>query len=335
MGPHTSERTDAPKHQLNKLFLGLKEKQVSHLVRTPEGRQALRNVLGFNFVFPDEVADQPTEKKLPIVAVLMPIYKTPARGVTGAYEELVAASRGTCQVFFPPATSTSVIHWLRNYLQADLIKSGVPFDYVCWWDDDIIPPADSLVRLLKHDVDVVAAGCTVRKDPPVPNFKAWDPVRKTYVTMFSWPKHQTLIEVGAVGTGFFLVSKKVLLDLANYYIKCSFEQKYMGMPAEFAEKLALLRDADCKDTRNFWWFENLKQPNGRGEFGEDISFCFKATECGYKIYVDTKIRPKHIGDYGYSLDDYEQYQSAIIEDQVLVGDRITNEVSALLEEVNF
>lgn len=37
--------------------------------------------------------------------------------------------------------------------------------------------------------------------------------------------------------------------------------------------------------------------------GEDASFCNRARQCGYKIYVDTSIRLGHIGSYSYEAED--------------------------------
>ena len=46
-----------------------------------------------------------------------------------------------------------------------------------------------------------------------------------------------------------------------------------------------------------------------GKFGEDLSFCFKARECGYKIWVDDSIWPGHVGSYEYKIADYLSYQA--------------------------
>lgn len=38
-------------------------------------------------------------------------------------------------------------------------------------------------------------------------------------------------------------------------------------------------------------------------FGEDLAFCKKATECGYELWADPKIRPGHIGYIEITADD--------------------------------
>jgi GT2 family glycosyltransferase len=37
--------------------------------------------------------------------------------------------------------------------------------------------------------------------------------------------------------------------------------------------------------------------------GEDFAFCERARRSGYRIFADTTIRLRHIGNYGYSWED--------------------------------
>ena len=40
-----------------------------------------------------------------------------------------------------------------------------------------------------------------------------------------------------------------------------------------------------------------------GNYTEDVEFCLRARKRGFKIYVDTRIRCGHIGDYEFTVDD--------------------------------
>ena len=85
-----------------------------------------------------------------------------------------------------------------------------------------------------------------------------------------------------------LLSRRVIEDVARAY----YPQQY-------------------KDSGNGFWFEFIRGPHGL-EWGEDLSFCFKAARIGYKIYVDTAVLPEHMGDYGYKIDDYLDHQQAVL-----------------------
>lgn len=122
--------------------------------------------------------------------------------------------------------------------------------------------------------------------------------------------------------------------MGEYYINCRYEQKYFGLKDPELDRIQTARQAKAKETGDFWWFEFLKQPDGLGEFGEDISFCFKCIELGIPVYVDTTVRPKHMGDYGYNLDDYIDCRQSFHEkkalSQAMVSDPL---VGAPMQEV--
>ena len=52
-------------------------------------------------------------------------------------------------------------------------------------------------------------------------------------------------------------------------------------------------------------FSELFSPIGR--IGEDISFCWRARQCGYKIVCDPKISLGHVGHHVVTRDFYETY----------------------------
>jgi hypothetical protein len=106
-----------------------------------------------------------------------------------------------------------------------------------------------------------------------------------------------------------LISKRALDEVADYYLTNQHEKTYFGMPEEKSEQIIKRKKEIFEGNANGWWFEFLKHPFGDGEYGEDISFCFKAKQRGIDVYVDTTIRPEHMGDYGYTLDDFVQQRT--------------------------
>jgi len=193
--------------------------------------------------------------------------------------------KGKHDIFMPPRLSSSVIHWTRNVL---LEQRRPNCDYVLFMDDDIVPEPDYLDRLLAHKKDIVGGLCTQRQDPPRPTIRQWMEETQNYGALIEWP-HGGLIEVDAIGTGFLLLSRRVIEDVARAY-----------HPKEYA-----------KDGRG-WWFRFKWGPLG-GEFGEDISFSWKAQRIGFQIYCDTSVTPGHVGDYPYSIKDFFEHQKAYIE----------------------
>lgn len=292
---------------LNPLDLENEKKRVRSLLKTGEGREALRQELGYNFLF----ADDALKDGRPLVSLLVPSRSNPQPETTRSVDAILRASRPYCILTPEPGISQSVIHWSRNELFVNLRKRGQPADYVLLMDDDMTPPEDALIRMLAHDVDIVAGACTVRKDPPLPNFRQWVPEIFNFRTAFDWPL-DALIEVGGVGAAFMLVKTTALDAIGEYYLSCRYEREYLGMSDEVAKRVSEGRRKYARETGNEWWFQFLMHPWGDGEFGEDLSFCFKARECGYKIFVDTSICPGHIGSYEYKIPDYLSYQSEVI-----------------------
>jgi len=290
--------------ELNRLDVADAEKRLARILKSAEGKEAFRRVTGLReAVFAGDV--KKSDQQLPIVAVLMPSYRLPAPQAWEGVNRMIRSSMNVCQPFMEPTIRQSVVHWTRNYALSLLLKSMKPWDYVLFIDDDIVMPEDGLAKMLAHKVDLVAAACTVRVDPPMPNFRDYDPKTRTFCTCLDWNREGL---VGGknfgIGTGAALISRNCLERVAEYYINCKYEQKFYGFSGEELDRVQSARQARAKETSDFWWFEFLKQPDGLGEFGEDISFCFKCIELGIPVYVDTTIRPKHMGDYGYNLDDY-------------------------------
>jgi len=78
-----------------------------------------------------------------------------------------------------------------------------------------------------------------------------------------WEKEGDLITCAGVGTGFLLIKKSVFRKLKRPY---------------------------------FFWEH---KENGDFDYGEDMYFCRKAREEGFKIYLDPTITVGHLGDYLY------------------------------------
>lgn len=182
-------------------------------------------------------------------------------------------------------TEVTTIAWslgLRN-LQVPgpvLVVSGMPYDmarnsicmralecgadYVFFLDSDVICPADTIFKLMKHDLPIVS-GIYCRRNNPV----AVPVMMRENKWVTEFPK-DSLIEVDLVGTGCLLIRRDVL-------------EKYQPL--------------DTKRGKHWFdWRSDCQGILAPGEcLSEDFVFCLGARKQGWKIVVDTSIQCRHIG----------------------------------------
>lgn len=127
-------------------------------------------------------------------------------------------------------------------------------------DDDIVPPVETLERLLFHDKEIIGAVCPVigpdKSGKLAISYNAYMGSSGNY-TQHNWPNSSDLEEVSAIGTGCIMIKREVFTD----------------------GKLVFMTEYDE---------EGIKWT------GEDISFCENAKNLGVKIYADYKLKCKHI-----------------------------------------
>lgn len=291
---------------MNKLDIEKEVKRAKSLQKTPEGRAALREVYKVN-VEPLSQVDRP------IVAILVPCYKSPHPRMTHCLNMMVDYTRkaGVAHVFMEPYQQTSVVHWSRNGLLASLIRSGKPFTHVLFLDDDIAAPEDGLVRLLAHGKDIVAGLCTRRCDPPIPNMRLINMETCAVGEVWKWETGTLLgdkVPEGhafAIGTGMMLISRDALQKTADAYVNADYEKEVYALPDEAIASIKVIREDRFNQLGNGWWFDFARPRADFDEFGEDIYFCWFAKKfCDIKTYIDTAVLPEHWGEYGYAIVDY-------------------------------
>jgi len=288
------------------------ERQIDRMVRDPDGREVLLRKLGFRVIPPKHGA---------CVAVLIPSLDNVKRDCEKAMEKMLCASREAgVAIHSVIVYGHSLVHWVRNEMVAELYReSGTPWTHVLFIDDDIEPGPDSLVRLLSHEKDIVGALCTVRTDPPNVTLREFDDMTGDFKSRLHWKRNE-LLQIDGIGTGMMLVSRKALDEVGEFYLSCGYEKRLYGDTPEI-QALAVRRRVEFDDKReprwwkNACWFQCLPALNGRGEYGEDISFCLKAKFCGIPVFCDTAVQPKHHGDYGYSVTDFLIYKQELMEEE--------------------
>lgn len=126
-------------------------------------------------------------------------------------------------------------------------------------DDDMTFSPDAAARLLAHDLPIVGGLCFNRRHPFMPTLM--HVTARGFAYQYTYP--EGLVEVDATGAAFLLVKKAVL--------------------ASVQEK--------CNKARS----EGPWTPFNDGT-SEDVSFCIRARQLGYKTLVDTTVKIGHFGE---------------------------------------
>lgn len=163
---------------------------------------------------------------------------------------------GECSVAFQIG---SLVYESRNELAKKAIKSGA--DYVLWLDSDMIFNPDTMERLMKHmedGLDFVSGLYFRRVSPFTPvifeHLNITDDDHAEWINFDKYPRN-SLFEIEGCGFGCVLMRTQMLLDV-------------------MAEN-----DGKCF--------------NPLAALGEDLAFCMRARESGYKLYCDSSIQCGH------------------------------------------
>lgn len=141
----------------------------------------------------------------------------------------------------------------RNLIIDDAIASDC--SHILFIDDDMAFAPNSLIKLIRHDLDIVSGLYFNRVYPHPPVI--FDALGAGFVRHWMQDGESGLIEIGACGFGFVLVKTSVFVRMEPPYV----------------------RHGELEvDKRN-----------------EDIGFCIRARAAGYRIYCDLDVVIGHMG----------------------------------------
>ena len=165
----------------------------------------------------------------------------------------------------------SLVYHARNNLARQALKSDA--DWVLWLDSDMVFAPDTLRRMLKvckdNDIDFLTAVCFRRKPPYTPClFDRLEKVDKGASYTALMSVPEGLFKVGGCGFAGVLMSSDVLLS-----VQSKFGRMFDPMDG----------------------------------FGEDVSFCWRARQCGYDIWCDSSIEFGHVGNCIVTRGYFEAY----------------------------
>lgn len=171
----------------------------------------------------------------------------------------------------------SLVYVARNHLAKQAIDAEA--DYILWLDSDMVFAPDLLWRMLKvcqeENIEFLTALCFRRKPPYTPTLfdkleLLPDDKGAAFSAYLSVPEGR--FKVGGCGFAGVLISTEVI----------------MAVGAKFNGRL----------------FDPLPG------MGEDLSFCWRARQCGYDIWCDSNIELGHVGQMVVNRSYFEAYQEA-------------------------
>jgi hypothetical protein len=138
-------------------------------------------------------------------------------------------------------------------------------DYMLWLDSDMVFPATTAVRLMKHNEPVVAANYVRRQKP----YKG-----VAYETIGDWQNplpfdvQDELVPIEGIGMGCMLIKTGIFQELSKP------------------------------------WFDFQWSPESNDFLGEDMYLCQKINAAGYTIKVDTSLSQEmhHLGTYAFNAE---------------------------------
>ena len=162
----------------------------------------------------------------------------------------------------------TLINEARNTIAANAIKSG--FDRVMWFDSDMKFPPDTMLKLSEdmdaYGLDYVSALYFTRRPPikPCAFRELW------------WENKDGRINTGAKH---YFGYAKGLLECAGTGFGCCLTS------------VDLLKRVGDKFGAPFAPLDSV---------GEDLSFCWRVIQTGAKMYLDTRVKVGHVGQFEYN-----------------------------------
>lgn len=146
----------------------------------------------------------------------------------------------------------------REHLAKYAVEGG--FQYLFMVDDDMICPSDLFELLVKHQKDIIAPLAFTRNPPHKPVIynleKGYDEVRNED----------------------YYINYPVVTYPKEQLVECD----AVGFGS------VLIKTSVLNSMKKPWFMSTSGA-------GEDIHFCHKARECGFKVFMDTSIKLGHLG----------------------------------------
>jgi len=164
-------------------------------------------------------------------------------------------------------------------MQRNAIIQRMRGDWVLFIDDDMVWESDAVLKLMAglkelqdqgFEVDIIGGLCFRRGSPHQPTlYMRSENGTGPYNFMETWDTD--IVEVDGTGMAFALITRQCLERLTG-----------APMPS-FEERTAHERHHDF-----FRW---------QGAIGEDLRFCMDVKSMGGRIFVDTRVKTRHVAEF--------------------------------------
>jgi len=171
------------------------------------------------------------------------------------FESYISMKKPIEHIFFHAGGYQGLAH-IRNQLVEGAKKYKC--SHILFLDVDHRHHPDTITKLLSHNSPIVSGLSYMRQEPFEPCL--FRGIINKYDTVTKWVDGE-LIEVDSVGAACLLINMGVFENIEAPYFN------FMPNPV----------------------------PEIKYSIGEDVYFCNKLKQAGYKIYVDTSCTNKHIG----------------------------------------
>jgi hypothetical protein len=177
----------------------------------------------------------------------------------------------------------SLVHLNRNALVAGFLADKAA-SHLVFIDGDQSWQAGDVVRLLAHDLDLVAAAIPARRHPIAWNLSPLRDEDGVPLPPRRCPRTGAF-EVDAIGTGMMCIKRRVFTRLIEAYPESKVARPQEGLPPETGR-----------------WLHQLFLPVGPSwavQEGEDYAFCALWRQVGGKVWCDPEVRVQHHGSFAY------------------------------------
>ena len=187
---------------------------------------------------------------------------------------------------FKSIKSSLVTHG-RNLLTCGFLDSG--FDYMLFVDADVEFQPEAVARMLVPKKDIICTPYRVKEERVKYAVKFKDP---DFVKILPFD----LVEIEEGPAGLMMIHRKVFERLMDKHpeLKINFDKP---VREKMNREIGAIEDAIDRYMYNFW-DTTFRLDTGEWK-GEDLAFCNRATEAGFKIYANLDSGTTHHGSWGF------------------------------------